>query len=29
MAAQLDLVEIVGDFEPRIVKMSDDGTNED
>ena len=29
MAAQEDLVEIVGRFDPRIVKMSDDGKNED
>lgn len=29
MAAQEDLVEIVGRFDPRIVKMSDDGKSED
>ncbi len=29
MAAQDDLVEIVARFDPRIVKMSDDGKNED
>lgn len=29
MAAQEDLVEIVARFDPRIVKMSDDGKNED
>lgn len=29
MAAQEDLVEVVGRFDPRIVKMSDDGKNED
>lgn len=29
MAAQQDLVEIVARFDPRIVKMSDDGRNED
>jgi tRNA-splicing ligase RtcB (3'-phosphate/5'-hydroxy nucleic acid ligase) len=29
MAAMTDLVEIVGQFDPKIVKMSDDGTNED
>ncbi len=28
MAAQEDLVEVVGRFDPRIVKMSDDGKNE-
>lgn len=29
MAAQQDLVEVVGEFRPRIVKMSDDGKSED
>ncbi len=29
MAAMTDLVEVVGQFDPKIVKMSDDGTNED
>lgn len=29
MAAQDDLVEIVARFDPKIVKMSDDGRNED
>lgn len=29
MAAQTDLVDIVGVFHPKIVKMSDDGTSED
>lgn len=29
MAAQGDLVDVVAEFFPRIVKMSDDGTNED
>ncbi len=29
MAAQEDLVEVVGRFDPKIVKMSDDGKNED
>jgi tRNA-splicing ligase RtcB (3'-phosphate/5'-hydroxy nucleic acid ligase) len=29
MAAMSDLVEVVGRFDPKIVKMSDDGTNED
>ena len=29
MAAQMDLVEIVAQFDPKIVKMSDDGKSED
>lgn len=29
MAAQSDLVEIVGRFEPKIVRMADDGSTED
>ena len=29
MAAQDDLVEIIARFDPKIVKMSDDGRNED
>jgi tRNA-splicing ligase RtcB len=29
MAAQTDLVDIVGQFQPKIVKMSDDGRSED
>ena len=29
MSAQTDLVDIVGEFMPRIVKMSDDGRSED
>jgi tRNA-splicing ligase RtcB len=29
MAAQQDLVETIARFDPRIVKMSDDGRNED
>jgi len=29
MEAMTDLVEVVGQFDPKIVKMSDDGTNED
>ncbi len=29
MAAQTDLVDVVGQFQPRIVKMSDDGRAED
>jgi tRNA-splicing ligase RtcB len=29
MAAMSDLVDVVGRFDPKIVKMSDDGTNED
>ncbi|MBX3729641.1 MAG: RtcB family protein [Candidatus Sumerlaeia bacterium] len=29
MAAQRDLVEIVAEFQPRIVRMADDGTAED
>ncbi len=29
MAAQTDLVDVVGQFQPRIVKMSDDGKAED
>lgn len=29
MAEQSDLVEVIGEFMPKIVKMSDDGKNED
>ena len=29
MAAMADLVDIVGRFDPKVVKMSDDGTSED
>jgi tRNA-splicing ligase RtcB len=29
MAAQVDLVEVVAQFDPKIVKMSDDGKSED
>lgn len=29
MAQQTDLVDIIGEFHPRIVKMADDGTSED